>query len=460
MKKFTKKLSFPVKVAFISLSALAMTQAASASEYMEIIDNTDYGFDFTGDWVDANDSTAFNSSHFRIRGKKRNADTAVANWNFNTPGEGSYHVFVKYTSSRTNANNAHYRVFVGDKVYNFNVDQTKPAVGFRLDGQDWLPLGIVHAADNESITVKLSNNDFSYGRFVSADATMLQKIASKGEKGDIGPMGPQGEAGSMGPQGLKGDKGDTGATGTTGASGPKGDKGDTGAAGPKGDKGDTGATGPIGPKGDKGDTGAAGPKGDKGDTGATGPIGPKGDKGDTGALGPKGDKGDTGATGSTGPKGDKGDTGAVGPKGDKGDSNVNVRDHVSFSRNYAVNLIDQDIATDVTNTEVIFESVEFSKTNNNSMIKIEYADELKRLNVTYRVYVKKGVGSYNLTYETRAPGQFEAAAFDLSWVMDDSYTGTMQVKIEASGDLLRTAESGFLTGPIQTGHTSIYEILK
>ena len=188
-----------------------------------------------------------------------------------------------------------------------------------------------------STYVALQNS--SAGTVPSAQPTVWQLIAEKGDTGAAGTTGatgpqgstgatgatgPQGPAGATGPQGTDGDEGPAGPTGATGPAGPQGatgPEGPQGVAGADGVDGAEGSTGPQGPAGNTGATGATGatgsqgPTGPEGDTGPTGPAGPQGPSGpqgtagNTGATGPKGDTGNTGPTGSTGP------TGPTGPSG-------------------------------------------------------------------------------------------------------------------------------------------------
>ena len=185
----------------------------------------------------------------------------------------------------------------------------------------------------------------SAGTVPSAQASVWQLIAEKGDTGTAGATGatgpqgatgatgatgPQGPQGATGPQGADGDEGPAGPTGpqgpqgltgATGATGATGDEGPTGPTGPQGAAGPTGATGPQGPQGDDGPTGATGPQGPQGNTGATGPQGPQGNAGADGAdgaEGPQGPQGPTGNTGATGATGATGPQGPVGPQGDDG----------------------------------------------------------------------------------------------------------------------------------------------
>ena len=185
----------------------------------------------------------------------------------------------------------------------------------------------------------------SAGTVPSAQASVWQLIAEKGDTGTAGATGatgpqgatgatgatgPQGPQGATGPQGADGDEGPAGPTGpqgpqgltgATGATGATGDEGPTGPTGPQGATGPTGATGPQGPQGDDGPTGATGPQGPQGNTGATGPQGPQGNAGADGAdgaEGPQGPQGPTGNTGATGATGATGSQGPVGPQGDDG----------------------------------------------------------------------------------------------------------------------------------------------
>ena len=185
-----------------------------------------------------------------------------------------------------------------------------------------------------STYVALQNS--SAGTVPSAQPTVWQLIAEKGDTGSTGAVGATGATGltgatgATGPQGPQGDtgpqgsQGDEGPTGPTGPQGPQGPQGDTGATGPQGDEGPTGPTGPQGPQGDTGPTGPQGPEGDQGATGATGPQGPTGPQGSTGPQGPQGNAGADGAdgvqgpTGPQGPTGNTGATGATGPQGPQG----------------------------------------------------------------------------------------------------------------------------------------------
>ena len=195
------------------------------------------------------------------------------------------------------------------------------------------------------------------GTVPSAQPTVWQLIAEKGNAGatgatgNVGPqgttgatggVGPQGPDGDTGPQGPTGNTGPTGATGGVGADGPTGNTGPQGPIGNTGPTGSTGGTGPQGPEGDQGvqgpvgntgPTGSTGSTGADGDTGLTGPQGPvgaigplgntgatgaDGDTGSTGPQGPIGNTGPTGATGGTGPTGARGPTGNTGPQGNAG----------------------------------------------------------------------------------------------------------------------------------------------
>ena len=181
------------------------------------------------------------------------------------------------------------------------------------------------------------------GTVPSAQPTVWQLIAEKGNEGatgatgNVGPQGTTGTTGAVGPQGSQGDTGpqgpvgNTGPTGPTGATGADGDTGNTGPQGPVGNTGPTGSTGSTGADGDTGATGPQGPAGNTGPTGATGSTGPQGPQGDTGNTGPQGvsgadgQDGAQGPTGSTGPQGDtgltgsQGSTGIQGPVGPEGD---------------------------------------------------------------------------------------------------------------------------------------------
>ena len=180
------------------------------------------------------------------------------------------------------------------------------------------------------------------GTVPSAQPTVWQLIAERGDDGVTGPIGntgPQGTTGAtgaVGPQGVQGDTGvqgplgNTGPTGSTGATGAGGDDGATGPQGPIGNTGPTGSTGGTGPTGPQGTTGNTGPQGNAGSdgddgaggpTGLTGPQGSTGltgSQGGTGSQGPVGPQGDTGPTGGTGPQGTTGDTGPIGNTGSTG----------------------------------------------------------------------------------------------------------------------------------------------
>lgn len=191
----------------------------------------------------------------------------------------------------------------------------------------------------------------------SAQPTMWQLVAEKGDTGATGatgatgPQGPTGATGAEGPTGPQGLQGLTGPTGATGPAGPIGPQGPTGPQGATGATGDSayeewlaagnvgteaafladlvGATGPQGPVGPTGATGPEGPQGLTGLTGPTGPQGPQGDTGLTGATGPQGPIGLTGATGPagpTGPTGATGATGATGPQGPQGPAGADGAD--------------------------------------------------------------------------------------------------------------------------------------
>ena len=153
------------------------------------------------------------------------------------------------------------------------------------------------------------------GTVPSAQPTVWQLIAEKGNAGatgatgNVGPQGTTGATGAVGPQGTQGDTGVQGPVGNTGPTGP------TGSTGADGDTGLTGPQGPVGAIGPLGNTGATGAGGDDGATGPQGPIGNTGPTGSTGGTGPTGPQGTTGNTGPQGNAGSDGDDGAGGPTG-------------------------------------------------------------------------------------------------------------------------------------------------
>ena len=161
------------------------------------------------------------------------------------------------------------------------------------------------------------------GTVPSAQPTVWQLIAEKGNDGVTGPIGntgPQGTTGATGPTGPQGTQGGTGAQGPLGNTGPTGPTGDTGSTG---SQGTVGNTGPQGNTGAAGDDGAAGPTGSTGPQGATGTTGSQGGTGSQGTTGPQGDTGPSGSTGpqgGSGPAGNTGNTGATGPQGGTGNN--------------------------------------------------------------------------------------------------------------------------------------------
>ena len=168
------------------------------------------------------------------------------------------------------------------------------------------------------------------GTVPSAQPTVWQLIAEKGNAGatgatgNVGPQGTTGATGAVGPQGAQGDTGpqgpigNTGPTGPTGNTGPTGPQGTTGNTGPQGNAGANGDDGAVGPTGPTGPQGATGLTGSQGGTGSQGPVGPQGDTGPTGSTGPQGGTGPTGLTGNTGVAGPQGATGNTGPTGATG----------------------------------------------------------------------------------------------------------------------------------------------
>ncbi|HHM12371.1 MAG TPA: hypothetical protein ENJ16_02380, partial [Planctomycetaceae bacterium] len=138
------------------------------------IDDSDDGFELTGDWNQESDSGLGNDYVWHDAGD----GTAKARWRFESLEPGYYRVAVHYPALSTSSPIAPFAVYDGETLqYRLRVDQRVPPNDFQAEGVGWRLLGTFQISGG-NLTVELDNR-IPDGRAV-ADAVRIERVVGWG----------------------------------------------------------------------------------------------------------------------------------------------------------------------------------------------------------------------------------------------------------------------------------------
>ncbi len=126
-----------------------------------VVDDTDAGYEETGDW---SDSAA--SGHYGNRSRYTNDSDDYATWTPDLPEAGEYKVYIWYTYWSTRDENAKYTVGHDNGDTDFRINQ-------QLNASQWVELGNFNFSAGTSGHIRVTRDGDSTGTSTSADAVMF-----------------------------------------------------------------------------------------------------------------------------------------------------------------------------------------------------------------------------------------------------------------------------------------------
>ncbi len=130
-----------------------------------IVDNTDPGFNASGNWWTSTSTSGYLGGNYRVRATASTSDAAT--WQATLPDSGTYAVSVRYTAGSNRASAAPYIVYHNGGTTTIQVNQ-------RQNGGQWVSLGNYGMNAGTSTRIALSCWTSS-GTYVIADAVRLVK---------------------------------------------------------------------------------------------------------------------------------------------------------------------------------------------------------------------------------------------------------------------------------------------
>ena len=130
-----------------------------------IVDNSDSGFSASSNWWTSSYTPGYYGDNYKVRATASTSDSAA--WEATLPADGTYKVYVRYTSGGNRASSAPYIVYHAngsDVVY----------VNQQQNGGTWVSLGNFQMYQGTSVRVRLSCWTSS-GDYVIGDAVKLVK---------------------------------------------------------------------------------------------------------------------------------------------------------------------------------------------------------------------------------------------------------------------------------------------